>query len=232
MENVRSQTLSIDAVPVDSGAREMGVMAMFMAIVLLMAFTPFGIIDLPLIKATILHVPVIIGALFLGPKKGAGLGFLFGLTSFIKNTMHPSILSFAFTPAVPVPGLGRGSFWAILICFLPRMLVGVMPFLFYHFAEGLLLKKPVPAKGIVRAAILSLCGAIGAITNTALVMGMIYFVFRDAYAAANGIPVSTVLSVILSVVFANGIPEMLVAAILVPAVSLPLFRANVYLRKD
>ena len=43
------------------------ILALFTAIVLLLAFTPFGLIDLPIIKATILHVPVIIGSVVLGP---------------------------------------------------------------------------------------------------------------------------------------------------------------------
>ena len=84
-------------------------LAMFSAIIFLLAFTPIGLIDLPLIKATILHVPVIIGSILLGPKKGAFLGGIFGLTSLIKNTMMPSALSFAFSPFIPVPGTDRGS---------------------------------------------------------------------------------------------------------------------------
>ena len=39
--------------------RDMVLLALFVAILLLMTFTPIGLIDLPLIKATILHVPVI-----------------------------------------------------------------------------------------------------------------------------------------------------------------------------
>ncbi|MEG0825776.1 MAG: ECF transporter S component, partial [Oscillospiraceae bacterium] len=50
------------------------ILSIFIAIIFLLAFTPIGLIDLPLIKATILHVPVIIGAILLGPKKGAFLG--------------------------------------------------------------------------------------------------------------------------------------------------------------
>ena len=71
--------------------QELVLTALFAAIILLMAFTPLGLIDLPLIKATILHVPVIIGSVVLGPKRGAGLGALFGLVSLWKNTMAPSL---------------------------------------------------------------------------------------------------------------------------------------------
>ncbi len=205
------------------GARDLSMMALFSAIILIMAFTPFGLIDLPLIKATILHVPVIIGCLLLGPKKGAWFGFLFGLTSLIKNTMAPSMLSFAFTPVVPVPGIGRGSIWAILICFVPRILVGILPWFLYHG----ILKLAGPHKNTpLRALSLSLAAILGAVTNTALVMGMIYFVFRDAYAAIKGIPVREVLSMILGIVMVNGIPEAIAAALIVPVVTLTLLKLN------
>lgn len=42
------------------------IMAMFTAIIIIMAFTPFGMIQLPLIKATIIHIPVIIGGILMG----------------------------------------------------------------------------------------------------------------------------------------------------------------------
>ena len=43
--------------------QSLAVLAMFTAILFLLTFTPIGMIDLPIIKATVLHVPVIIGAL-------------------------------------------------------------------------------------------------------------------------------------------------------------------------
>ena len=73
--------------------------ALFTAIIVVMAFTPLGFIPLVVINATIIHIPVILGAIFCGPKKGAFLGFVFGLTSFIKNTLMPTSMSaFVFSP--------------------------------------------------------------------------------------------------------------------------------------
>ena len=98
-----------------AAVRDMVVLALFTAIVLLMAATPIGLIDLPLIKATILHVPVIIGAIVLGPRQGAFPEAVFGLTSLVKNTMVPGVLSFAFSPLIPVPGTQHGSVWAFYL---------------------------------------------------------------------------------------------------------------------
>ena len=206
-----------------TSVKDMTILAMFSAIVLIMAFTPFGIIDLPLIKATILHVPVIIGSVLLGPRKGAFLGLLFGLTSLFKNTTAPSLLSFAFSPFVPVPGIGPGSVYAVFICFIPRILIGVTPWLLYAAFRKLFPKM----HGFFEIPVLALCGALGAITNTGLVMGSIYLVFRDAYAVMKGIPVNEVLGVILGIVIANGIPEMIVAAVMVPFIVIALKKANV-----
>ena len=218
-QSTTARTVSVNRTSV----KDMTILAMFSAIVLIMAFTPFGIIDLPLIKATILHVPVIIGSVLLGPRKGAFLGFLFGLTSLFKNTTAPSLLSFAFSPFVPVPGIGTGSVFALFICFVPRILIGVTPWLLY-----LAFQKLFPRMhGFFEVPVLALCGALGAFTNTALVMGTIYLVFRDAYAVMKGIPVNEVLGVILGIVIANGIPEMIVAAVIVPFIVMALKKANV-----
>ncbi len=198
----------------------MVLMAMFTAIILIMAFTPLGLIQLPIIKATALHIPVIIGCIMLGPAAGAYFGSLFGLTSLIKNTITPSALSFAFTPAIAVPGTGHGSFWAIVICFGPRILVGITPWLFYK-----LMNKIMPnMNNGVRAGTLAASGVIGSLTNTFLVMGLIGILFTDAYATLQGIPSSEVGAVIMGIIAANGIPEAIVAGILTPAVCMVLFK--------
>lgn len=199
---------------------ELVLLSMFTAIIFLLAFTPIGLIDLPIIKATILHVPVIVGSVLLGWRKGAFLGFVFGLSSLIKNTLAPSVLSFAFSPLIPVPGLDRGSLWALVICFMPRILVGILPSLLYRAVRRLAGYENKAA----RAGALVASAVAGSFTNTILVMGMIFLVFRDAYAAANNVAVSAVLGAILTAVAANGIPEAIVAAVLVPVVCIPLIK--------
>ena len=199
----------------------MAILAMFTGIIFLLTFTPLGLIDLPVIKATILHVPVIIGSILLGPKKGAFLGGMFGLSSMIKNTLVPGLSSFVFSPFIPVPGLDRGSPWALFICFVPRILVGVTPWLVYTLIKTLFRKSNagIQTVGMVIA------GIVGALTNTALVMGSIGVIFTEAYAAAQVIPADAVLGFILGIVAANGVPEAIVAAVITPAVCVPMVRA-------
>ena len=202
--------------------RDQVILALFTAIVLLLAFTPFGLIDLPIIKATILQVPVIIGSVILGPKKGAFLGFVFGLSSIIKNTTAPSLLSFAFSPFIPLPGLRSGSVLSLIICFIPRILVGVTPYFTVKGIEFIIDKLTGKKNRAIRSAATTVGAVIGAFTNTVLVMGMIYLFFKEPYAAANNIPVDTVLTVILGIVGTNGVPEAIVAAVITPPVCLAL----------
>ena len=53
--------------------------ALMAAIIIVLANTPLGMIQLPIIKATTVHIPVIIGAVLLGPFAGAVLGGVFGI---------------------------------------------------------------------------------------------------------------------------------------------------------
>lgn len=79
--------------------------ALMAAIVIVLANTPLGMIQLPIIKATTVHIPVIIGAVLFGPLAGAILGGVFGICSLISNTMAPTLLSFAFSPFLSTTGI-------------------------------------------------------------------------------------------------------------------------------
>ena len=116
-----------------SKSYELVLTALFTAIIIVMAFTPLGYIPLVVINATIIHIPVILGAIFCGPKKGAFLGFVFGLTSFIKNTIMPTSMSaFVFSPILASSFVGpSGIVKSTIICFVPRILVGIVPYFVY-----------------------------------------------------------------------------------------------------
>lgn len=118
---------------------ELVLTALFTAIIVIMAFTPLGYIPLVVINATIIHIPVILGALFLGPKKGAFLGFVFGLTSFINNTFKAATASaFVFSPVLAANVVGvSGIFKSLYICFVPRILVGIIPYFVYILIRNL-----------------------------------------------------------------------------------------------
>ncbi len=183
-------------------------LAIIIAIQLILTITRVGYIPLGFMNATIIHVPVIIGSLFLGPGYGAILGFIFGFTSFLTNTFSPNMTSFVFTPFYSVDGTS-GNALSLVICFVPRILVGVVP---YYVCRALN-KTKINTK--INYAI---AGLLGSLTNTLLVMNMIYLFFGESYGAVKNIAADALYSVILSVICINGIPEAIVAAILTVAV--------------
>ena len=198
--------------------------AIFGAIICIMAFTPFlGYIPLGFTRATIIHIPVIIASLLMGPKKGGALGFLFGLTSFINNTVNPTVTSFVFTPFYNLGEFSGGI--SVIICFIPRILVGIAPFYVYklvmRFVSEETKKKGVSGIGLV------LAGISGALVNTLLVMNMIFLFFREAYAQANEVATSAVYTFILSVIGINGVPEAVVAGILTLCIGKVLMKKNI-----
>ena len=132
---------------------ELVLTALFTAIIVIMAFTPLGYIPLVVINATIIHIPVILGALFLGPKKGAFLGFVFGLTSFINNTFKAATASaFVFSPVLAYNVVGvSGIFKSLYICFVPRILVGVVPYFIYVLIRKVLKSEQKAGRIVVDA---------------------------------------------------------------------------------
>ena len=61
---------------------------------------------------------------------------------------------------------------------------------------------------------LFVAGISGALTNTLLVMNMIYFFFKDDYAQVNQVSGDAVYGFIMTIIGINGVPEAIVAAIL------------------
>lgn len=185
-------------------------LALLIAIELLLAFTPLGFIPLGAINATTVHIPVIIGAILLGPAAGALLGGVFGLCSIINNTIKPTITSFVFSPFYTAGGVS-GGWRSLVVALLPRVLIGVVAaYTFRLFGRR---NKNV---GCIAA------GLAGSLTNTVLVLSGIYLLFGSQYAAAKGIAIETLFKVLMGVVAANGLPEAVVAALLSTAIAIPL----------
>ena len=188
--------------------------SLLIAIMVVMAMVPFlGYIPLtPTIRATTIHIPVIIGAILLGPRVGALLGFVFGLTSLITNTINGGVTAFVFTPFYQL-GNTQGNFCSLIICFVPRILIGVVAGLLFQWIQKV-------DKTRIFACIAAGIG--GSLTNTILVMGGIYLFFGKEYAAAKEIAFDTLLKVIVGVIAVNGVLEAIVAAAIATLVARPL----------
>ena len=196
--------------------RYMASLAMLCGILLVMGMTGIGFIPLPLVKATTMHIPVILGAILLGPRAGGILGALFGLCSIWANTTAPGLMAFAFSPFMSNDGLVGAvkSIWIALGC---RILLGV--------AAGWLwvglkkLKTP-------DVAALPVTAVIATMFHTASVMGSIYVLLADQYAAAKNVALSAVFGLVITTITASGIPEAIVAAVMVTLIGRSLLKLS------
>ena len=180
---------------------ELVLMALFTAIIVIMAFTPLGYIPLVVINATIIHIPVILGALFLGPKKGAFLGFVFGFTSFINNTFKAVTPSaFVFSPVLAANVVGvSGIFKSLYICFVPRILVGVVPYFVYIGLRSLLKSGNKASRVVVNlGASVILCAAFSAFLNRML-SDRLSAASCGAVSIAGGIAAGVILFALLTI---------------------------------
>ena len=190
-------------------------MALFIALIILLSVTPLGYIPLGAINATTIQMPVIIGAVLFGWKKGAVLGGVFGLTSLIKNTVQPNLTSFVFSPFVPVFGEESGSLWAVVISLLPRIMIGIVA-----AAVFAVLVRTKLSKTVASAA----AGFCGSLANTVLVMGGIYLFFGESYSAAKDIAYNTLLATVSATITGAGITEAVVSAVVCGAVCTALLK--------
>lgn len=204
-----------------SDTRYMATLAMLCGVLLVMGMTGIGFIPLPIIKATTMHIPVILGAILLGPAAGAVLGAVFGLCSIWANTVTPGLLSFAFSPFMTTegfPGILK-SLWIALGC---RILLGVIAGWLWKLLRKVLQRDYIALP--VTAAVATLC-------HTVLVMGSIYLLLAQQYAAAKNVAFSAVFGLIMGTVTASGIPEAIAAAILVTVIGKALIRVTAQLKK-
>lgn len=192
--------------------RRMAELALLMAIVLLMAYTPLGYLMTPWgIQITFIVVPVAVGSVILGPGAGAFLGLVFGLTSFAKsfeNTMGALMLQ--------VSVLGTFT-----VSVLPRVLVGLLPGLIYRGLQKVKCLRPLNP---------SICCFLTPMLNTAFYMSTSYILFSETWlgvAAAAGYEGGTGLSLLafmLGMVAVNGIAEAIACLLIGTAVCKALIR--------
>jgi uncharacterized membrane protein len=129
---------------------------------------------------TIMHVPVIIGAILEGPIVGAGIGLIFGLFSMIQAAVAPN---------------GPTDVWFAnpVLSVLPRLFIGPVAWLVWNALK----KWPVPG--------LIVSGIAGSLTNTVLVLGVIGMMGLLPWAAlpaivlANGVP-EIILSAVITLI--------------------------------
>lgn len=173
------------------GLRQMVVVGMLSGISIFMGLTGLGFIPLPFMKATIMHIPVIIGAIVEGPVVGALVGSVFGIFSIYQAFTAPTPTSFIF--------------YNPIIAIVPRILIGIVSYYVYTLLKNKFKKESVP---------IGIAAVLGSLTNTAGVLGLTYVFYLEQYSRALNINPSTAGAAIATIGATNGIPEALIAALI------------------
>lgn len=167
---------------------------MLLALMIAMEALGIGILPLPGAKATILHLPVVIGTVTGGLAVGLILGTAFGVISFVNALTKPVLLSpFFLNPMISI---------------VPRMLIPVAV-----YAGYMLLRRA--KKQDLR---LFVAGALGSIANTFFVISILLLIYTNDLAATLKIEPSAVFGWGAGVALINGVPETLISAFLTWAI--------------
>lgn len=146
--------------------RQITTIGALFAIVIVLGATGLGFIPVPPVNLTIMHIPVIVGSLVEGPIVGGMLGFLFGCFSMFHAINTPMPVSFIFLNPV--------------VSILPRILIGVTPYLVYKYLN---IKKYTKIR-------IGIAAAVGSFTNTLGVVGLMYVLYLEQYSQALHISTS------------------------------------------
>ncbi len=124
-------------------------LALLIALIILLGFTPVGLIPLGFINVTTLCIPVIIGTLYLGWKKGLVLGLAFGAVSFISMVTKPqnNLLASNLMTASPV--------LATIMTFVPRMCIPVVAWFMYQHIQKKTEEKAKKSASLVFGALVT-----------------------------------------------------------------------------
>lgn len=189
-------------------------MAILVAIIFLLAFTPLGYLTIGPIAATTIQMPVIVGAVIMGPTAGAVLGFFFGLSAIIKVLTMPGADPFATL------ALAHSPLAYLAVCMGARILMGWLSGL---LAAGL---KKVPAldggRSIIRYGV---TGFVGSALNTVFYLGLLWALCAEVISSYYGVDLSGVGSLVMGTAWAAGIPEAVVSCVVVAAVCKALEKA-------
>lgn len=186
--------------------RRMVRMSVLVAIIFLLSFTPLGYLVIGPISATTIQMPVIIGALLMGPSAGAILGGFFGLSAVLKVITMPGADLFASTI------LAYNPFLYIAIAMVPRILMGWLSGLIGAGFKRMKFNK----SGIIG---FGMTGFVGSMLNTVFYLGALWLLASGIVANFYQIDVSGVGAMVMTVAITAGLPEAIVSCVVVAAVS-------------
>jgi len=136
--------------------------ALLVAVEIVMSLTPLGFLDLGFLSASLLTIPVAVGAILLGTAASTLLGFTFGIISFIKGFSSAAPMTVAMY-AISIPG-------SFIVAVVGRVLMGLCTGILVAAVRKAIKKKNSIIDNIV--------GSLAApLLNTAFFMGLLMLLF-------------------------------------------------------
>ena len=179
--------------------RKLTQLALLIAIEGVLFVTPLGLITIPPVSITTMHIPVIIAGILLGPVSGAVVGGAFGLMALAKATLASvSPVDMMFSPF-----LSGSPIASVVMCVGARIALGVIS-AYLYIGICKILKKKAIAVGV--------CAAIATVCHTIMVLACLSLFF-------SALPLKAVFMTIITL---NGSLEILSAVVIAVAVVIPL----------
>ena len=175
---------------------KMAQMAILIAVVLIMAFTPLGYLKTAGLEISLITIPVAIGAMVIGPTAGAVLGAVFGFTSFYQ--------CFGMSPFGAML-LSINPLYTFFVCVPTRILMG--------YLAGLLFKAFIKAdKGNTVCYFVG--GFMTAFLNTLFFMGtLILFFWNTEYIQSLNAAGANPFMFVIAFVGINGVVEWIATTV-------------------
>ena len=173
--------------------------AILTALIVLMAFTPIGYLQLGVVKMTFIMVPVAVGAITLGEKSGAFLGLVFGITSFMQCFGLDLFGTTLF---------GINPVYTFIMCIVPRVLMGYLCGVVYK-----LIARKKKKFALVFASFLA------PVLNTTFFMSLLLLFFGKSdyiMGIRNG---AELLPFLVAFVGLNGVMEIVTTTVIAPPVA-------------
>lgn len=176
-------------------------LAVLVAVLLLLEVTGLGYIPVSALTLTIMQIPVLVGAIVLGPAAGTILGTVFGLTSFFqcfgKNAFGVALM-------------GISPVMTFIVCVIPRLLMGLLCGLIF---KGLAKVDKTPWISYGAASLA------GAVLNTVFFMGALMLCFGQTEYIRNMMGSLNVIPFVIAFVGVQGAIEAAVCFVAGTAIS-------------
>ena len=186
------------------------ILGLMTAVLLLMAYTPLGYLNIGPLAITFNVIPVAISAITLGPVGGAIAGAVFGMTSFLQcigvgGTSAMGAILFDINPIL-----------AFIQRFVPRLLDGLL--------LGFIFKGVRKVSNVSAACMVT--GFCAAFFNTLFFMAALVLLFGNSAYMQELMGGKNIIAFICGFVGINAVFEMIASTIITGAVGMALYKAR------